>query len=152
MESILTAHSIVRYLIIIFGVWAVCSAISGVTSKRAYTANDSKANMFFMITMDIQFLIGVILLYNWISISGISDLGMGDVMKDKVLRFKSVEHPLMMIIAWIMVHISRSASKKAATDIAKHKKVLIFSGIALLLILAAIPWPFREGLSSGSWI
>jgi hypothetical protein len=144
MEFVLNAHSIVRYLVLIFGIWAVFNALSGVIKSRPYTGTDDKSNLFFMIFTDIQFLLGIILLFTWINQSGVLDLGMGTVMKDKVMRFKTVEHPVMMLLAWVMVHISRSSVKKAVTDASKHKKTLIFSGIALLLILAAIPWPFRE--------
>ncbi|RYG40693.1 MAG: hypothetical protein EOO01_26770 [Chitinophagaceae bacterium] len=96
-----------------------------------------------MICCDIQLLIGIILVVAngwWDKLKG----GMGEVMKDPYNRFFTVEHALMMIIAWIMVHVGRSAVKKATLDSAKHRKVLIFSGIALLLILISIPWPFRE--------
>jgi hypothetical protein len=34
--------------------------------------------------------------------------------------------------------------KRADTDAQKHKRTLIYFGIALLLILAMIPWPFRQ--------
>ena len=144
MDSILSIHSILRYLVLLFGVWAVFNAITGVSSKRSYNGNDNKSNLFFMILTDIQLLLGLILLYNWVSNSGVSDLDMGTIMKDKAMRFWTVEHPIMMFLAWIFVHVSRSASKKATTDLSKHKKVLIFSGLALLIMLASIPWPFRE--------
>jgi hypothetical protein len=52
-----------------------------------------------------------------------------------------------MIIAWILVHAGRAAVKKAFNSGGKFKKTLIFFGIALLLILIAIPWPFREIIS-----
>jgi hypothetical protein len=51
-----------------------------------------------------------------------------------------------MLIAWVLVHAGRISVKKAATPKAKFKKQLIYFGIALILILAAIPWPFREAL------
>ena len=144
MDSILSIHSILRYLVLLFGAWAVFNAITGVSSKRSYNGNDNKSNLFFMILTDIQLLLGLILLYNWVSNSGVSDLDMGTIMKDKAMRFWTVEHPIMMFLAWIFVHVSRTASKKATTDLSKHKKVLIFSGLALLIMLASIPWPFRE--------
>lgn len=144
MDSILSIHSILRYLVLLFGVWAVFNALTGVMSKRTYNGNDNKSNLFFMILTDLQLLLGLVLLYNWVTNSGVSDVGMGAVMKDKAMRFWTVEHPLMMFLAWVFVHISRSASKKATSDLAKHKKVLIFSGLALLIMLASIPWPFRE--------
>lgn len=140
METLISVHNVIAILVLIFGLWTVISALTGVLSKRPYTPNDTKANLFFMIMMDIQLLLGIIALYFWITNTGISFSAMGDVMKDKLLRFKTIEHPMMMIIAWILVHVSRSASKKAATAAAKHKKVLIFSGIAFILILSRIPW------------
>ena len=65
-------------------------------------------------------------------------------MKEPMLRFFTMEHGLMMIIAWVLVHAGRISVKKAVTPEAKFKKTLIYFGIALLLILLAIPWPFRE--------
>jgi len=52
-----------------------------------------------------------------------------------------------MIIAWILVHVGRVLVKKAFTSKAKYKKSLIFFGIALLLILIATPWPFRDAVA-----
>ena len=69
---------------------------------------------------------------------------MGAVMKDPIERFFAVEHALMMIIAWLLVHIGRSMVKRAGTDAKKHKLTLLYFGIALLLILLMIPWPFRQ--------
>jgi fucose permease len=68
-------------------------------------------------------------------------------MKDANNRFFTMEHALMMVIAWILVHVGRVAVKKSVTPAGKHKKALIFFGIAILLILAAIPWPFREAIA-----
>jgi hypothetical protein len=47
---------------------------------------------------------------------------------------------LMMIVALVLAHIGRSRAKKADTDVSKHKNAAIFYTIAILLILAAIPW------------
>jgi hypothetical protein len=68
-------------------------------------------------------------------------------MKDAYNRFFSLEHGLLMIIALILVHVGRVSVKKAATPAAKHKRTLLFFGIAIVLILAAIPWPFRETIA-----
>lgn len=143
MTTVLTIHSILRWLVLLFGFLAVLGAIGGLSGRRPYTARDNKMNLFFMICCDIQLLVGIILFVSngwWEKIKA----GMGDVMKDPVNRFFTVEHALIMIIAWILVHVGRSSVKKATLDSAKHRKVLIFSGIALLLILISIPWPFRE--------
>jgi lauroyl/myristoyl acyltransferase len=70
--------------------------------------------------------------------------GVGEVMKDPVERFFAVEHALMMIVAWLLVHMGRSMVKRATTDAQKHKRTLIYFGISLIIIIAMIPWPFRQ--------
>jgi hypothetical protein len=66
------------------------------------------------------------------------------VMKDAFFRFYMVEHPVGMIIAIILITIGRGQVKKAVTDSIKHKRMFWFYMIALILILATVPWPFRE--------
>ena len=112
-------------------------------ARRRYSGADNKSNLFFMISCDIQLLLGLVLFFS----NGWFDkikAGMGEVMKNGHDRFFTVEHALIMIIAWILVHVGRSSVKRAATDKAKHTKMLIFFGLALILILISIPWPFRE--------
>ena len=95
--------------------------------------------------MDIQLLIGLILYFTGAWFEALKHIG--ESMKDPMLRFFTVEHSLMMIIAWILVHAGRISVKKASTPNAKFKKTLIYFGIALLIILIAIPWPFREAVT-----
>jgi hypothetical protein len=66
------------------------------------------------------------------------------VMKDTFYRFFWVEHPLMMILAIILITIAR---RKAKALNYKATGWLLF--IALLFILAAVPWPFRDIVGQG---
>lgn len=140
---VLVFHNLLRWAVLLFGLWTVLNAISGVMGKRAYTNNDNSSNLFFMISCDIQLLLGIILYFSNAWFDKIK-AGMGPVMKDAHDRFFTVEHAGVMILAWILVHAGRTAVKKAPTDAAKHKKMLAFFGIAFLLIIISIPWPFRE--------
>ncbi len=143
MNYTLVIHNILRWAVLLFGFWAVLSAISAVISKRKYNSNDNKSSLFFMISCDIQLLLGLILYFTGMWFEKVKS-GMGDVMKDPAERFFAVEHALMMIIAWLLVHIGRSLVKRTDTDGQKHKRTLIYFGIALILRLAMIPWPFRQ--------
>jgi len=142
MNYFLPIHNILRWAVLLFGIWAVISSISGVMSKRAYTGSDNKAGLFFMISCDIQLLIGLVLYFNGVWFEKVKS-GMGAVMKDPIERFFAVEHALMMIIAWLLVHVGRSMVKRGDTDAQKHKRSLIYFGIAFIIIIAMIPWPFR---------
>lgn len=97
--------------------------------------------LLFMITMDIQVLLGL-LLYFVYSSYGLQafDQGMSAVMKSPDIRKIAVEHFTMMLIAFVLVHVGYSKIKKAdsAAKISKHS--LVFFGIALIFILVSIPW------------
>ena len=71
------------------------------------------------------------------------------MMKDALYRFFTVEHSLMMTIAMVLITIGHAKSKKKENDTAKFKTIAVFYTIALVLILAAIPWPFRTALGAG---
>ena len=145
MQVVLVLHNILRWGILLFGVWTVLNALTGVMSKRSYSAADNRSNLLFMIFCDLQLALGLTLYFSNSWFDKLKS-GMGDVMKDSSMRFYVVEHALMMLIAWILVHVGRTAVKKAPEQ-SKHKKMLIFFGLALLLILAAIPWPFRTEIA-----
>jgi hypothetical protein len=143
MNYSLVIHSILRWAVLLFGIWAVLAALTAVVSKREYRNSDNKSSLFFMISCDIQLLMGLILYFTGMWFDKVK-AGMGAVMKDPAERFFAVEHALMMIIAWLLVHIGRSMAKRADTDAQKHKRTLIYFGIALIMILLMIPWSFRQ--------
>jgi len=148
---LLILHSWLRWAVLIAAVWTVIRAISGLSGRKAYSAADNRSSLFFMIFMDLQFLIGIIMYFtdgwakNW------SGGQLKEVMNNAAQRFFTVEHIVMMILAWIIVHIGRTVVKKAKTDQVRHSKSLIYFGVALILIILAIPWPFRSGLGLHPW-
>lgn len=145
MQLILVLHNLIRWAVLLFGLWTLFSAMSGIVSKRNYTAADSRSNFFFMLSCDIQLLIGLVLYFTNGWSERLKDLG--NNMKDANNRFFTMEHSLLMIIALILVHVGRVSVKKATTSAVKHKRTLLFFGLAIVLILAAIPWPFREAIA-----
>lgn len=145
MQTVLVFHNLLRWAVLLFGLWTLINALTGTFSKRPYSKADDKSNLFFMISCDIQLLLGLILFFTGVWFEKIK-AGMGDVMKNTVDRFFTVEHAGMMLLAWALVHIGRSSVKRAPQQ-SKHKKMLIFFGLALLIILASIPWPFRADIA-----
>ena len=145
MQLVLVLHNLIRWAVLLFGLWTLFSALSGVISKRNYTTADSRSNFLFMLSCDIQLLLGLILYFANSWFDRLKDLG--NNMKDANNRFFTLEHALLMIIAWILVHVGRASVKKAITPPAKFKRSLIFFGLVILIILAAIPWPFREAIA-----
>ncbi|MGY8908751.1 MAG: hypothetical protein ACKVIG_02660, partial [Flavobacteriales bacterium] len=100
---------------------------------------DLRIGLFALIATHIQLLIGFV----WYFMSPWFDLLISDaatVMKTKEVRLLAVEHPLMMIIAIVLITIGWSKHKKKTTDTAKFKMFAIFYGLGLLVILSRIPW------------
>jgi len=145
MQALLVIHNLLRWFILLFGIWTLLNAISGVSGKKVYLPADGRSNFFFMLSMDLQLLVGLALYFSGEWFDHLKHLG--EAMKDANLRFFTMEHEVMMIIAWILVHVGRVAVKKANTPPAKYKKSLLFFGISLVLILIAMPWPFREAVA-----
>lgn len=146
--NFLIYHNLLRWAVLLFGLWTVFNAIGGFFSKREFSRQDNVSTLLFMISCDIQLLLGLLLYFSkgtkdWF---GMLKSDMGAVMKNAGDRFFTVEHIFMMLTAWVLVHVGRSAIKRTANDHIKHKRMLIYFGIALLLILAAIPWPFRADI------
>ena len=122
------------YLALLLLVVAVVNAIIGFTSKKEFTAKDRKIALFGLIGSHVQLLVGLILYF-------VSPLGLaGFNMKDSAARLTSLEHPLINVIALVLITIGWSKHKKAATSELKFKSFAVFYTIGLLLILSRIPW------------
>ena len=78
-------------------------------------------------------------------------MNFSEIMKNSYQRFFFLEHPVGMLIAIILLHIGKAQGRKAISDRAKHKRTLIFYFLALLIILATIPWPFLAKGAGSQW-
>lgn len=134
-------HSYWAYLVLIIVVAATFNALSGLMSKREFGAKDFRISLFALIVTHIQILLGLILYFvSPLGVKNISAQGMGVVMKDSLSRLFAVEHPLIMIIAVILITIGYAQHKKKLLSNKKFKTLSIFYTIALILMLSRIPW------------
>lgn len=146
MENILIhAHSGWRWIVLVLLLAAVVKMNMGWKGKKVFAGGDKKLAMFAMIAFHIQFLVGWILFFVSSKVQFVEGM-----MANKMLRFFTVEHSLMMTAAMVLITVGHSKSKKAGNDNLKFKRLAIFYTIALILILASIPWPVREALG-GKW-
>jgi hypothetical protein len=148
--GLLHLHSFLRWIALLAIIAAFVRSILGLLHKSAYSPLDKKLSLISLISTHIQLLIGFILYFvSPIVSAGLAD--MGGAMKDPSLRFWTIEHISVMIIAIIVITLGYSLSKRAVNDSDKHKKVALFFGLGLLLILIRIPWPFMEIGQGRGW-
>lgn len=137
MNMLIHAHSGLRYVVL--GL-LIASIVVAYSKWKSNDQGDSKIYLFAFIAVHTQLLIGLILFMISPKVD-FSQMGVA------MFRFFSVEHTIMMLIAIVLVTFGRIKAKKL-TGANKHRTVLYFYVLALLIIIVAIPWPFRN-LGSG---
>lgn len=141
MEILQFIHSYWAYLVLVVLVLATFNALFKFFGNKEFEARDFRISLFTLITMHIQLLIGIILFFTKDYFSTIEQVGgMGEVMKNSALRNLIVEHPTTMIIAVVLVTMGYSKHKKKLVSKPKFKMLSIFYTLALVLVLAKIPW------------
>ncbi|HEY0750736.1 MAG TPA: hypothetical protein VGD26_06260 [Chitinophagaceae bacterium] len=149
-SAMLHLHSIGRWIVLILLLVAIFRSISA--GNRNFTHADQRVGTFLTIFADIMLLVGIYLYF--VGNNGYNQLkeydGMGEVMKNSTARFFVVEHLVGMLIAIILLHIGKAQGKKDLPHKTKHRRTVLYYVLALLIIIAMIPWPFREvGLHRG---
>jgi hypothetical protein len=138
-QTLLSTHSQLRWLVMLTAVLAIILPL--VNAKSAISKKSKLPALFFLIICDIQLLVGAILYFGY-SPLGVKafENGMSFVMKNGIYRKIAVEHFILMLLAIVLVHIGYSKVKKAGSSPEISKLSSRFFGIALVVILAAIPW------------
>jgi uncharacterized protein YacL len=126
--------------VVIAGVVALLRAIVGASGRRPWTPADDRAGFWFTIALDVQVLIGLILYFVFSPFTTEALQHFGTAMKQPPLRFWLVEHTFGMIVGVALAHVGRVRIRKAPLS-RRHTIAAIFFGIALVAILASIPWP-----------
>lgn len=142
---ILTIHSIVRWVILLTGLFAIIRAITGLSFRRSFMAMDNRAGMLFTSALDLQLLLGIILYFFLSPITRPILSNFGGAMSSPQARFFGVEHVAVMLLAIIVAHVTRVLAKRAPKAAQKHQRILIGFVITFVLIALAIPWPFMAG-------
>lgn len=132
METgLLHLHNALRWVVLLLLLLSIVQAFAQKESVKS-------TSLFLMISAHTMLLIGLYQVlggrYSWGNVpEGVS------VMKDSFYRFYLVEHPLLMILAVVLITWARGKAKLLAYKPASYALL-----ISLLMILAAMPWPFRE--------
>ena len=132
----LNLHNYLRWAVLIIGLIAIVLAWAGVASRGRWTPQQVSLGRWFTSAFDLQVLVGL-LLYVWLSpvtTGAFSD--MGAAMKNSGVRFYVAEHALLMIVAVVLVHIGAARARKKDSPL----QVAIFYTLALVAVLAVIPW------------
>jgi hypothetical protein len=139
---VLGLHNTLRWVVLILGLYATIRALTGWYAKRDWKETDKRSGLFFTIAIDLQLLFGLLLyfVYSEWALKAIISKGMAYVMGQSEFRFYAIEHAFYMVLGFVFAHLGSSLPKKVDDPQAKFKRASIWFGLAILLILAGIPW------------
>jgi hypothetical protein len=140
--AFLTVHSLLRWLVLIVALVALARALSAWAGRKGWTAADDRAGKLFVGTLDLQFLIGLVLYVALSPLTSAAFQDFGGAMRNSTLRFWAVEHIFGMFVAVALAHLGSVRARRLSDAVARHRTSAIFYGLALLVILITIPWPF----------
>jgi hypothetical protein len=141
-QSALWLHSLLRWAVLLTGLVAWFRAIGGSVARRAWTAQDELWGIVFIMALDLQLLVGLVLYIFLSPITKIAFQNFGAAMRIDTTRFFAVEHVTAMVIAIALAHIGRVRVRRTGDDARRHRLVMIFFGLSLVIMVASIPWPF----------
>jgi len=121
-----------HYLPYLFFIVLIISIVRAALNKIP----NVKKDLFLTLTLifaHIQLLLGLVLLVDFISKAGVH-------MGEAANRFVSIEHPLIMIIAVLLITIGKVKAKKEADNTKGNKTVFVYFIIALVLVVLRTPW------------
>ena len=143
-DTVLLFHSYFRWLVLFLFLDSSLFLIISLKNKN-FSKIFKLLHKITSISMSIQFLIGI-LLYSISPIVASALENMGKAMKDKELRFFSVEHTLTMILALGLFHASNAKIKKDEIPFENKYKFIVSSYVILIVFFSiGIPW-FRPFL------
>ena len=138
----LLLHSWVRWIILIAGILAVARAVAGMSGAKPWTNADDRGTLLFTISLDVQMLVGLILYAGLSPVTSTAFADMAAAMRNPTLRFWVAEHFVGMIMALALAHVGRVVIKKRAEAGDKHRLAAMFMGVAMVVILLSLPWPW----------
>jgi len=131
-----------RFLVLVLLLVVIITSFLGLTNKKPFSKLDNILGLSLFSVTHTQLLVGILLYFNssFVSFSK-------ETMKNAESRYWTVEHFTMMLIAIVLITMARITAKKMPNDAAKHKRMLVFNSIALVVILATIAMS-KRGLFS----
>jgi|SRR5919109_1066671 hypothetical protein len=139
--TLLFLHSWVRWAVILTGLMAIGRSYLGWLGGKPWTRGDDRAGAMFNGVLDLQFLLGLLLYFIFSPFTYAAFRDIGGAMANRGLRFWFIEHLFGMIIGVALAHVGRTRLKRLGPDARRHRVAAIFFTLAMIAILASIPWP-----------
>lgn len=137
---LLAWHGLLRWVVLATALAAIFVAFSGWSGAKPASANLRRYSLLFVIAMDLELLLGLLLYFGASPITRAALANLGEAMKQQEPRFFAVEHTTLMLLAVVGAHVGGALSRKGRTEMMKYRGAAVAFAISLLLVLGGIPW------------
>jgi uncharacterized membrane protein len=144
-EILLTSHSYLRYFILIVLIAVIARSLMGWVGNRPYTRVDDRIGLYLVIFTHLQLIAGIFLYFKSPFVRFDST-----TMTDDLTRYWTVEHVFVMVIVVALITAARATSRRMTESLPKHRRLVIFNTIALLLIIAILAMSDRGVLGTSA--
>lgn len=136
---VLAAHNLWRWIALLGVLAATLVSLRGWVAGKPRTPLDDRVATTAVIVMDVQLLLGLALYVGLSPLSRAMFTGLGTAMQNRDIRFFGMEHPFLMILATLAVHVGKSRARKHGAPSGSGTGTMWYA-LSLLLILAGTPW------------
>jgi len=140
---LLSLHNLNRWLVLVVGLWATWQVTWGWLGRQSWQPRYLALIRGFTHAINLQFLLGVALylLPGAFIQAALQNIGWAQIMKERLLRFFTLEHPLQMIIAVVLANGALTLAQRSQAASRPLRWTALLLIVTMLLILLAIPWP-----------
>lgn len=138
---LLIAHSLMRWLVVIALVYGLLFIIIQKRKQTFYTAKHYKLFTIIKNIVNIQFILGIWLLFKspfvhtfWQQVSS--------AVKWRDVRFFGLEHPFMMLLGILLLNYFTHKTKQKINTTNAFGYLLVSYIVVFLIIFLSIPWSF----------
>ena len=143
-ELLIIIHSLLRWVLVVLAIVAIVMGFKGWFGTQSWEGRHTKISASLLGTTHLQIVLGLILYVGVSPLMGPIFSDFESAMKNGVLRFWAVEHIVTMILGALIIHVTHVMVKKAEEDHLKFKRSAIGFTLGFIVVMAGIPWPFRE--------
>lgn len=140
-QTLTFLHSTLRWFVLISLIISLYKAYRGYSQKTTFTKTDNAIRHWTATIAHLQLMVGITLYFQSPIIKYFLK-NFSTAKENFDLLFFGLIHSTLMLIAVIIITIGSAMAKRKTLDNEKFKTMLVWYGLALLLIFVAIPWPF----------
>jgi Na+-driven multidrug efflux pump len=133
-QIIKLAHSLISVTFLFTAIWLFYRSLRGYFKNLGYFRLDKSLSYIFIVNLYLQLIFGLLLMANPAPLPDQEGATQDIALKMVSNRFWPIEHIVLMLFALFIANLGLIFSNSTHVDREKHRKVLVYYTIALIMI------------------